>query len=72
MFQLFCLASWAKWVEPKSPCSSPANATKTIVASVGRAAKTRASSITAEVPDPSSLAPGESLVALSTSVTRES
>jgi hypothetical protein len=43
-----------------------------IVASVGRLASTRASSRTAEVPDASSFAPGASLVAFSTSVTRES
>jgi hypothetical protein len=46
--------------------------TKTIVASVGFGAITRASSRTAAVPEPSSLAPGASAVALSTSVTRES
>jgi hypothetical protein len=42
------------------------------VASVCRVAMTRASSSTAATPDPSSSAPGASLVAFMTSVTRES
>jgi hypothetical protein len=45
---------------------------KTIVASVGCGAITRASSSVADVPEPSSLAPGASEVAFMTSVTRES
>jgi len=72
MFQPAALANCAKWAEPYRPCSSPANATNLIVASVGRFASTRASSSTADVPDASSLAPGASLVAFMTSVTRES
>jgi hypothetical protein len=58
--------------DPNRPCSSPATATKMMVASVGRVAKTRASSSTAATPDPSSSAPGASRVKLRTSVTRES
>jgi hypothetical protein len=45
---------------------------KTIVASGARVAMTRASSIMAATPDPSSSAPGASAVKFSTSVTRES
>jgi len=62
----------ARWSEPYRPCSSPATAANTIVASGERVAMTRASSMTTETPEPSSSAPGASLVAFSTSVTRES
>ena len=71
-FQCWSAAIWAKWMEPYRPCSSPANVTNTIVASVGRVANTRASSSTATIPDALSLAPGASEVEFRTSVTRES
>ena len=63
---------WARWSEPYRPCSSAATAANTMVASVDRVAKTRASSITTAMPDASSSAPGASAVAFMTSVTRES
>ena len=66
---LYC---WAMWSEPYRPCSSPATAAKTTVASVRRVAITRASSMIAATPDASSSAPGASLVASSTSEARES
>ena len=66
------LACWAKKVEPKRPCSSPATAMKTIVASNWRLAMTRASSSTAATPEASSSAPGASQVEFRTSVQRES
>ncbi len=72
MFQPSSLATCARWSEPYRPCSSPATAANTIVDAVGCFAITRASSITAEVPDASSLAPGASPVPSSTSVRRES
>jgi hypothetical protein len=50
----------AKWVAPTRPCSSPATAMKTSVASKRRRDMTRASSMTAAVPEASSLAPGAS------------
>jgi len=53
----------ARWSDPYRPCSSPATAAKTIVASLRRVAITRASSSTAATPDASSSAPGASLVA---------
>ena len=63
---------WAMNSDPKVPCSSPATAAKTIVASGVRVANTRASSRMAATPDPSSSAPGASSVKFRTSVTRES
>jgi hypothetical protein len=66
------LACWAKKVDPYRPCSSPATAMKTIVASNWRLAITRASSSTAATPEASSLAPGASHVKFRTSVQRES
>ena len=68
----FCLACSAKCVEPNSPCSSPATAMKTIVASNSRFDITRAASSTAATPDASSLAPGASQTASLGSVQRES
>ena len=58
--------------EPYSPCSSPATAANTIVASECRVAMSRASSSTTATPDASSSAPGASLVKFMMSVTRES
>ena len=52
------LNACAMWSEPYRPCSSPATAAKTMVASVRRVAITRASSSTAATPDASSSAPG--------------
>ena len=66
------LACWAKKVEPKRFCSSPATAMKTIVASNWRVAMTRASSSMAATPEASSSAPGASQVKFRTSVQRES
>ena len=66
---LYC-AAWN--AEPYSPCSSPATAVNTTVASVGRVANTRAISSTVATPDASSSAPGASLVKFMMSVTRES
>ena len=62
----------AMWSDPKRPCSSPATAASTIVASGSCVARTLASSIETATPDASSSAPGASLVEFSTSVTRES
>ena len=59
-------------VEPYSPCSSPATVANTRVPGNWRVAKIRASSSTTATPEPSSSAPGASLVKSSTSVTRES
>ena len=59
-------------VEPYSPCSSPATVAKTIVPGNWWVANTRASSSTQATPEPSSSAPGASLVKSITSVTRES
>ena len=58
--------------EPYSPCSSPATVANTRVPGNWRVANSRASSSTTATPDPSSSAPGASLVKSSTSVTRES
>jgi hypothetical protein len=57
---------------PYSPCSSPATAANTIVATGRRLAITRASSMATATPDASSSAPGASDVESMTSVTRES
>ena len=62
------LATLTKWVDPKSPCSSPATAMKTIVASNLSGAITRASSNDVATPLASSSAPGAKQVASSTSV----
>jgi hypothetical protein len=58
--------------EPYSPCSSPATAMNTIVASKWRVAIARAISSTAITPEASSSAPGASQVALMGSVQIES
>ena len=60
MFIFFSTACCAKWAAPSRPCSSPGTAMKMIVASNFRLDITRASSITAEVPEASSFAPGAS------------
>ena len=64
-----CLPSafsrWARCVAPSRPCSSEECSTKITVAASPfgyRFEITRASSTTAEVPDPSSSAPGATLV----------
>ena len=62
----------ARNAEPNRPCSSPATAAKTTVASIGRVANTRAISRIVATPDASSSAPGASLVKFMMSVTRES
>jgi hypothetical protein len=66
------LSCWARCAEPYRPCSSPATAAKTIVASGLCLAITRASSRDTATPDASSSAPGASSVEFITSVTRES
>ena len=58
--------------EPYRPCSSPATVANTRVPGNWRVANSRASSSTTATPEPSSSAPGASLVKFSTSVTRES
>jgi hypothetical protein len=63
---------WAMCADPYSPSSSPATAANMIVASVCWVAMIRASSRTVATPDPSSSAPGASLVEFARSVTRES
>ena len=72
MLRPCCFACSAKNVEPNSPCSSPATAMKTIVASNRRCAITRAASSTAATPEASSLAPGASQTASFGSLQRES
>ena len=60
MLSPFAFASFAQPVEPSSPCSSPATAMNTSVASKRYFDITHASSIETAVPDASSLAPGAS------------
>jgi hypothetical protein len=68
-----CAFAWdAKCAAPNSPCSSPATAMNTRVASNRRVAITRAISSTAATPDASSLAPGASDTASMTLVGIES
>jgi hypothetical protein len=55
------LSSFARNVEPNSPCSSPATAAKISVQSGRRVAITRASSIDTATPEASSSAPGAKL-----------
>ncbi len=69
-FQPLALAVSARSVPPHNPCSSPDSAAKTMVARCFSFAISRAASITSATPEPSSLAPGASLVASITSVTR--
>ena len=70
---MFCaFASWAKWAEPYRPSSSPATVMNLIVASNVCWDITRAISIIAATPEPSSSAPGASQVASIAPVQRES
>ena len=66
------LAFLAKKAEPYRPSSSPATAMNLIVAANWWAAITRAISIIAATPEPSSSAPGASHVASIAPVQRES
>ena len=61
MFHPFAFAAFAQPVEPSNPCSSPATAMNTSVASKLYFDITHASSIEAAVPEASSLAPGASV-----------
>ena len=65
-------ATLTKCVDPNRPCSSPATAMKTIVASNLSGAMTRASSSEVATPLASSSAPGAKHVVLKLSVHRES
>ena len=69
---LFSRACSAQCSAPSRPCSSPATAMKTSVASNDWPASTQAMSITAATPDASSLAPGAVMLASITSDARES
>jgi hypothetical protein len=71
-FMCAAKAWFAKYVEPKRPCSSPEKAAKMMVASNECFDITRASSSTDATPDASSSAPGASQVKSRTSVQRES
>ena len=72
MFQPAALAASAMRRPPISPCSSPDNPTKTMVALKRWWLRTRAASIVPAMPLALSFAPGESSVLLKMSEIRES